>query len=269
MTEPLFRVDIAEKEINAIPFKPQFSHLQNFMKNDELQGEIARIEIDRIEVNKEDVIASCGDLFFRIISKKTEKNAEISYNPFVIAGLCHGEPPSYIHFHGPYLGWQSVPDAIANKSFFADGVIMSCAAGIDGVHCRTSTHDIRIPWADNFYDKLKEEHGWGTFKDVQSISCSKIRKPASRVNWMCDIKFKDGKGSYSNMFDEVNFEHSKAEDNSAPYTVLEDREGNPPEHTRYPKSYNHVYDDGDDVACTVIDARNNSKRMLMCFKRSW
>ena len=262
-------MDVAKKEIESIPFKPQYNHVQKFMKDNEKHEEIARIAIERSEENIEDMIAICGDLSFSIPSKKKEKNATISYNKYLVTRLCHGDGVSFVHFHGPYFGWQSEVDAMSNLTFFADGVILSCAVGIDGLHCRTSTHDIRVPWSDEFYKRLREERGSETFKDVKNISCSKINTGINHVKWFCTVDFKDGKGSYKNYFDEVNFEHSRLENELEPYSVLENVEGKPPKHTYYAKYYNHVYDDSDDVACVVMQAKKNSKRLLTCFKRSW
>ena len=128
---------------------------------------------------------------------------------------------------------------------------------------------IRVPWNDKFYDKLKADRGFQTFNDVKSVSCSKFEKKRNgkKIRWECTIGFKDGKGTVSNIFDEVNFEHSSKAHDTNPYTMLEDKEGehNPPFKIVYSKMYNEVYDDSDKVACSIVSARDNEKRLLTCF----
>jgi hypothetical protein len=265
----LIRKDIAKRQLDDIPVL-KYPFFNDFLDNKELHEEIASLASDRIEKNLEDIIVSCGDLFFHLLGKKDEKNIDFSYARLEIERLCRGERPSFIHFHGPYLGFQSELDAEANVHFFSDGANMGCATGIDGIHCRLRTHMIRVPWNDKFYDKLKQDRGYYTYKDVKSISCSKFEKKGNgkKIRWMCTVNFKDGKGNYSNVFDEVNFEHSSKAHDTNPYTMLEDKEGeyNPPYKIVYSKYYNEEFDDSDDVSCAVVSARNNEKRILTCFK---
>ncbi len=263
----LINREATQKQLDAIPIKYPF--FQDFIGNHELHEELARRAMEQTQMNVEDIIVSCGDLFFPLVGKRREKNVDFSYARLEIERLCRGERPSFIHFHGPYLGYQSEDDANANSIFFSDGANMGCAAGIDGIHCRLRTHMIRVPWSDAFYDKLHDERGVMTFKDVKSLSCSQIEKKKSgRVRWLCDIHFKDGKGSYTNIFDEVNFEHPSHGDNIHPYTLLEDKEETDKNVPRIPlpKLANDMYDDSDEVYCSVIAARNNNKRLLSCFK---
>jgi hypothetical protein len=259
-SEKFLKIESAQQEIARVPFKMPF--LESFIKNRDLIAEIARIAIGRIEVNQEDIIATCGDFFFHVPQKRHEKSVDFSYIPKEIEKVCHGERSSMIHFHGPYLGWQSDDDAAANQQFFKDGVNMGCAVGIDGIHCQTRTHPLRFFWDDEFYDKIRNERGIVTFKDVKSISCAR-REHYKNFRWLCSIGFKNGKGDYSNIFDEVDYEHSEINDMVAPFTMLEDRQRRS---MPVSKSYHETFSDKDDVKCSIVEARNDTKRLLSCFK---
>lgn len=260
----LIKIEEARNQLSQIPIKYPFA--ESFIKNRDLQEEIARIASERIEVNKEDIIVNCGDMFFHLLGDRHEKSVDFFYPSREIEEICHGEKPNVIHFHGPYLGWQSIDDAISNKHFFSEGANMGCATGIDGIHCRTPFHPIRLPWSDEFYKKLKKDRGITTFSDVKSISCIK-KGNQCQVNWYCDVKFKDGKGHYFNIFNEVDYEKSIKGDKSSPYQMLENVEGKcHDDNIIFSRSYNEVYDDSDQVYCSVVEARNETKRILSCFK---
>jgi len=257
-SERLIKTDLARAQLASIPVKMPF--IESFLKNRDLIDEMARIASDRIEVNREDIIATCGDFFFHLPQKRHEKSVDFSYIPKEIERVCHGERPSMIHFHGPYLGWQSDDDALANQQFFKDGFNMGCATGIDGIHCRTRTHPIRMFWSDDFYDKLRQDRGIVTFKNAHSLSCAK--RGHKKINWLCTITFKDGKGSYTNIFDEVDFEHSMKNDMVSPFTMLENKQRDIP----FSKSYHETFDEDDDFSCSVVEAKQVTKRLLSCFK---
>ena len=262
--ERLIRLDVVKKQLDKISFP--YPDLRNFVKNDDILEEIFRLESKSIEDNLEDIIINCGDMFFHLLAKQKQKDVFFSYPKYEINRLCRGENHRVIHWHGAYLSFQSQADAASNKEFFSSGATEGCSVGINGLHCRTHYHDIFIPWNDSFYEKLKEKNGVITFKEVKEITCNKVKGKKSNINWFCDVKFKDGKGNYENIFNEVTFEHSKKSNMVSPYTLLESKDD---KDIPFARLHNEIYDDGDEVSCSIIGTKSDKKRILSCFKTNF
>ena len=264
MTESLIRHDVVKKQLDRIPLK--YPDLESMVRNDDMLEQLFEIESKSIEENREEGIINCGDFFFLLHGKKKQKEIIFSYPLDEIHRLCKGAPHRVIHWHGAYLGFQSDDDAATNREIFTKdgtGAIEGCSVGIDGIHCRTHYHDIRIPWSDKFYDKLKEKNGIVTHSNVKALTCKKKHGKGRHVTWNCTVLFKDGKGTLRNVFNEVTFERSK-KDNPNQY-ALQMLEGNE-KRIPFANYYREDYSDSDDVRCSVINSKDNTRRFLSCFK---
>jgi hypothetical protein len=253
----LINVDAVKKQLDDIP-TIKYPHVESLVKNDDLISEIASIEGERIWKNKEDIISSCNDIHFRMLGRKREKDADIWYDMGKIMKLCRGHSPTFIHFHGPYLGYLSPQDDDTNKeAFFKDGAKASCAVGIDGMHCRTNLwHYIRMPWTDRFYDMMKKERNIETLKNVKTINCvPKKDKNGSFIT--CDITFMNGRQKYTNVFSEVGCEY----DNNFEYLYA-----NMSDESKNIIPIVNVYRN-EGVYCSIMEMKpGKRKRILACFK---
>lgn len=261
--ENLIQVDAVERQLDALP--PQFRNqpqVHDLLKNKELDMRIADIAVNRMEVNLEDIIMSCGNLFFHPLAKKLEDSAILRYTKEESQKICHGEMPSVIHFHGPYLGFLSGDDDAINKTaFFQDGIPLSCAVGADGIHCRNRQWQyFRMPWTDAFYDKLKKEKGIPTLKNVKAVKCD-VNHPGNgkKRQITCEIDFMNGRETYKNVFNEVGCEYYK--NYQYLYANMNDKNSE-----IYP-IFNEFPDEG--VYCTIFERNlkgKPKKRILTCFK---
>lgn len=259
----LIRRDIVQKQLDRIPIK--YPTLERFVRNKDLLEQVLKMEAKAIEENREDIIVNCDDFFFTLMGKKTQKDIEFPYPLPEIQKICRGAPHQVIHYHGVYLGFQSDDDAGTNSEILQkDGSAAStaCAVGIDGIHCRAMYHDVRIPWSDEFYKRLSKTNGIMTQGNVKMISCKKIPANGFNVFWSCEVTFKDGKGSIKNMFNEVTYEHSNKDNlNQYAFQMLEGDE----KRTVFANAYLEDYKDDDEVRCSVMHSKDNSRRVLSCF----
>lgn len=260
--ESLIQIDAVEKQIEEFPVQfRKDPFVQNLLKNKALTRRIADIASQQMEVNLEDVIVTCGDMFFHPVSKKSEVEAELRYSKLENERICHGESPVIIHFHGPYPGFLSERDDRSNKEhFFPSGVPLSCAVGIDGIHCRTRQwRYLRMPWTDAFYDKIKKEKAIPTLKNVRSVRCEPKERKKGQKEIFCEIEFMNGRDTFKDIFNEVGSEYYKNYEHV--YASMNDKKGE-----MYP-IYNIFKEEG--VYCSVFErnAKGKSrKKILTCFK---
>jgi hypothetical protein len=190
---------------------PYLEDIESLIHHDALVDLLAREEIASTKTNREETVHVCGDKVIRLVGAKSSDAASVYYTPSVISDLCGSIPPKSVHFHGPYLSYQSPPDKAAHERLFRDGFKAGCAAGIDGLRCLVpSGHEYFLPWSDKFYERASGE-GLVTIDGVKSVTCLQVEGGGGKK---CTIGLRDGGGEYSNIFTEQIWEQEGA---SRPY----------------------------------------------------
>jgi len=170
---------------------PYYNDIEEFIQDEHLINELVEGEITSMRENREQIIFSCGNHVIHPVERKTETEAEVFYNMPFIEKICLGTSPRVAHFHGVYLSYQSEQDKRAHADFFNNGFRIGCAVGVDGIHCITPLNRLfKIPWNENFYDKLKKD-GINVIPKVKHIMCYNS-DVLSGNNRECAIKLKDG-----------------------------------------------------------------------------
>lgn len=197
-------------DTTALPHSksPYMEELLSLVQNEHLIDIIAEQEIDSIKMNKEETFYVCGDKIIKLVGVKTADKAIVFNPPDVISDVCGTIPPWSIHFHGPYLSYQSPSDRKTHKHLFGKGFSMGCSFGIDGGKCLVPTgHEYTIPWSERFYERASKK-GVGILDDVSSVVC--IQLDNTNNNKECTIKTRDGKPQFKNIFSEQVWEQDSA-----------------------------------------------------------
>lgn len=195
--------DLPQKALSA----PYGEVIEDLVSQHPLVDLLARKELESISTNREETVYVCGDNIIRLVGAKSSDRASVYHTPRVVGEVCGSASPISVHFHGPYLSYQSSADRAAHERLFEDGFQAGCAVGIDGLRCVVpSGHEYEVSWSDDFYE-MAARKGVTTMDGVKNVVCRQTGRSGAKE---CTLKMRDGRGKYSNLFSEQIWEQEGA-----------------------------------------------------------
>jgi hypothetical protein len=244
---------VAKEMLHKLNFK--YENLEEYLfKNSGIIDLFAAKEIEAIKNFKEDMYIRCGTKTWKpFVYNRGKDKAKMSVpSQKTLDKICEGIQPSVFHSHGVYPSDLSMEDKGGHHELFKYGYQDGIVLGIDGIEIETKHMQLfKVPWSEEFYQKLEDEGVSKIIDNVDQISCMRLASEKNKRE--CVIQLTDGFGSITNIYDEIIYKTAP----EYPYKVLNDKFG-------LEKYKNIVFDPNRKNRCLVTE--NKNKRILSCFQ---